>query len=352
VAGRILDSRQPGSAQHGFLHYEPQDGVTLSLVGGFDDRTWTKTSLTGYRGQLGPGRFPVIHGVVGNGVPVTIVDCRTADYVRSGFSDEVRDHDITAAWVMTGVLLNEPDAPVFSELAVELENLTEWDRHDEITLYIGPIQDGGQREKSRIEVEHLEPLKVTVNDLTVELIRRYSDPTFKVRRDRLDTTATTFSYLRVSSTRPKSITDWFEVTKALQDLLTLAMDAPCALLSESLTPSSDLLADESARAGHTVDVFGQHILMGDRDASGIQNRNALFTLGTDGVEFGDVITDWLRIHSDFRTACDLIFGLKYVKEGYAQTRLVTAVAAAESLHEALGLESVSRVAWNLGVDPW
>ena len=34
----------------------------------------------------------------------------------------------------------------------------------------------------------------------------------------------------------------------------------------------------------------------------------------------------------------MIFGLKYVKDGYAQTKLITAVAAAESLHEALGVE--------------
>ena len=56
------------------------------------------------------------------------------------------------------------------------------------------------------------------------------------------------------------------------------------------------------------------------------------------MKFDQVITEWMRIHADFRTTCDMIFGLKYVKDGYAQTKLIAAVAAAESLHEALGID--------------
>ena len=87
------------------------------------------------------------------------------------------------------------------------------------------------------------------------------------------------------------------------------MDAPCALLSETLTPAEELLADESARSRSTVDVFGEHILVGERDTEGVTNMEGLFSLGTEGVEFDQVITQWLRIHADFRTTCDMIFGL-------------------------------------------
>jgi ApeA-like protein len=228
----------PDIAQQGFLTYDPQDGVMLSLVGGFDDRKRTPTSPTGYVVTNGPGRFAVIHGAVGSGSPVTLVDCRTARWQLSDLMDKFRDHDITAARVLTGVLLKDPDAAVFSELVIELENLTEWDRHDEVTIYVDPSEDSPQRKYWRIHVEPLKPLSIKVGELTVELVRRYREPKFRVRRDRLDTTATTFSYFNVRTSQPKSMMEWFEVTKALQDLLTLAMDAPCALLSESLTPST------------------------------------------------------------------------------------------------------------------
>lgn len=132
--------------------------------------------------------------------------------------------------------------------------------------------------------------------------------------------------------------EWLELEKAFQDLITLGMDSPCALLSESLIPSEALLGDETSRAREVVDIFGEHILRGERGVEGVTNRAALFTLGTEGVDFATIVASWLRIHSDFRTTCDMIFGMKYVKGGYLQTELITAVAAAESLHSALGLD--------------
>lgn len=53
---------KPDNAQQGFLNYNPHDGVTLSLVAGFDDRKRIQTSPTGYMVQKGSGRFSVIHG--------------------------------------------------------------------------------------------------------------------------------------------------------------------------------------------------------------------------------------------------------------------------------------------------
>ena len=53
--------------QQGLLTYNPGSGVTLSLVGGFDDRERFQTSTTGYIVQRGSVNFGVIHGAVGGG---------------------------------------------------------------------------------------------------------------------------------------------------------------------------------------------------------------------------------------------------------------------------------------------
>ncbi len=257
--GNFWLADKPDEPQQGFLTYTPDDGVTLRLVAGFDDRQRVSTSTTGYVVTKGPGRFPVILGAVGSGKPVTLVDCRVTHSELSGFVDEVRDQDISAEQVLTNVTLKDPDAAVFSELAIELENLTEWDRHDEVTIFVDPSEESPRRENWRVHVEPLKPLSATVGELTIELVRQYRQPRFDVLRDRHDTTATAFSYLNIRSSTPKSMMEWFEVTKTFQDLLTLAMDAPCALLSELLAPSEELLADESAHARHAIDVFGEHI---------------------------------------------------------------------------------------------
>jgi hypothetical protein len=295
----------PDNTQPGFLTYNPADGVTLSLVGGFDVRKRTRTSPTGFTIEQGSGRFAVIHGAVASGVPVTLVDCRSTHCQLSHVMDEVRDQDITAPWLLKGVLLKDPDAALFSELAIELENLTEWDHHDEVTIHGSGSHSSPQTTNWKVEIDHPKQLIVTVGELTVELVRRCREPNFHTRRERLDATATMFSYFNVRSATPQTMTEWFEVTKSLQDLLTLAMDAPCALLSESLTPSEELLEDETAHARCTIDLFAEHILTGERDAEGISKMEALFSMGTDGVEFSRVITEWLRIHADFRATCDM-----------------------------------------------
>jgi hypothetical protein len=328
---------KPDETQEGFLAYEPDAGVTLRFVSGFDDRIKTATSPTGYVVTRGSGRFPLIHGAVEGSLAVTLVDCRDTHHHTGWTMDNIRNQDISALRVLTGVILSEADAAVFSGLAIELENLTEWDRHDEMTIFVDPSEESPRRENWRVHVKPMPPLSATVGDLTIELVRKYRQPSFDVRRDRLDTTTTTFSYLDITAGTPKSMDEWFEITKAFQDLITLAMDAPCALLSESLTPSAALLNDESAHAREVIDIFGEHILKGERGTEGVANRDALFTLGSEGIDFAGIVAEWLRIHADFRTTCDMIFGMKYVKGGYLQTQLITAVAAAESLHAALKL---------------
>lgn len=178
--------------------------------------------------------------------------------------------------------LGHRDAAAFSGLAVELENLTEWDRHDEMTIFIDHSEESPHRENWRVHVEPMPPLTATVGDLTIEIVRQYRQPRFDVSRDRLDTTATTFSYLRLTSLSAKPMDEWFEIEKAFQDLITLAMDAPCALLSEPLIPSTALLEDETAQARDVIDILGEHILRGERGTEGMKNHDALFTLGSEG----------------------------------------------------------------------
>lgn len=75
--------------------------------------------------------------------------------------------------------------------------------------------------------------------------------------------------------------------------------------------------------------------MGDPEAPSIETRKALFTLATEGIEFPTLIPRWWQVHRQFNVTCDMILGLLYVKGGYLQTDLITAVGAAEALHEGL-----------------
>jgi hypothetical protein len=58
-------------------------------------------------------------------------------------------------------------------------------------------------------------------------------------------------------------------------------------------------------------------------------------LGVDGVEFENLIAQWFAVYAKFRVTLNMILGLRYVDAGYVQTELMTAVAAAEAMHDAL-----------------
>ena len=72
---------------------------------------------------------------------MTLADCRDTHHQSGWAMNNIRNQDISALRVLTGVILSEADGAVFSGLAIELENLTEWDRHDEMTI-CGPNVGG------------------------------------------------------------------------------------------------------------------------------------------------------------------------------------------------------------------
>lgn len=83
-------------------------------------------------------------------------------------------------------------------------------------------------------------------------------------------------------------------------------------------------------------LYAQHVVVGDPGAPSVPTGEALFTLRTYGVEFDTLIPRWLEVNARFRVACDMILGLRYVRGGYLHTELITAVGAAEALHQGLG----------------
>jgi hypothetical protein len=328
----------PGQSGHddqqGILTYKPESGVTLSLIRGFADEGMTRLAPGTFAFGEGPGRFPVVHGIAG-GTPVTLLDCLVTRSTRGMFSSQVKEQEIRADQLLVGVLLDDPEAQAFGGLTVELENLTAWDRRQDVMLRTEVHSDlpGGSR--WAVEVNQALPLTSTVDDLTIELRRRYVEPSGDTQRHGIDTSTFTASYFTITSSEPKSLGEWDAIAKMLQDFLTFAMDSPCAVLRETLAPSEALRNDEEAQARSAITSFAQQIIVGDPEAPSIEIRKALFTLGTEGIEFQTLVPRWWEVHRQFNVTCDMILGLRYVRGGYLQTDLITAVGAAEAVHEGL-----------------
>jgi hypothetical protein len=320
------------SEQRGVLTYDPDRGVTLSLVGGFAEYRQVESSGANQQIHERRQRFPVIHGRIGS-TPVSLLDCRIRRSRSSGWMPD--EQEITAARMLKGVFLDDPDAESFSELTLELENLTRWDRREDVMTYTTEDDSVPLGVAWKVTVDPVDPLVASVGDLTIELARRYSRPWGEMRRDGLDASSFVASYLVIKSALPKSIAQWGEVAKQFQDLVTFAMDTPCAVISEALTPSAELRANDPAEARSEIALYSRHINAPEPEESAVEVREAFFTLATDGVDFETVIPRWVEVNNRFRAAFDMILGLRYVKRGYLQNQLITTVAAAESVHASL-----------------
>ena len=64
--------------------------------------------------------------------------------------------------------------------------------------------------------------------MTVELGRWYRLPSHDLRRNRPASATFAVSQVTVRSMTPRSVAEWIDTVQVFQDLLTLAMGAPCA----------------------------------------------------------------------------------------------------------------------------
>ncbi|MCW2659089.1 MAG: hypothetical protein JWP83_241 [Mycobacterium sp.] len=93
----------------------------------------------------------------------------------SGIGFELDEQEVRVGRMLTDVFIDDPDAEAFSELTIEVENLTRWDRREDIMSHIEYDPGHPCGEKWKVTVDPVAPLTVTVDDLTT------------VPDDRLDT---------------------------------------------------------------------------------------------------------------------------------------------------------------------
>jgi hypothetical protein len=118
------------------------------------------------------------------------------------------------------------------------------------------------------------------------------------------------------------------------DLMTLAAHAPAGVIQETVQfrpPEPHPATGEPMPKA--VEVMGQQIHQPRPSAKEAAPIDYLFTLAD--IEFSEVLPSWLDLHEQAWLACNMLFGLSYIQEGYVASRLLTAATAAESLHRAL-----------------
>jgi hypothetical protein len=82
-----------------------------------------------------------------------------------------------------------------------------------------------------------------------------------------------------------------------------------------------------------VQVYQQRILTPRPEDAAVSGRD--FVLSLADLPFEDLIPKWVAVDKRFSATRSMILGLRYVTAGYLESKVVTAVAAAESMSRAL-----------------
>jgi hypothetical protein len=341
---------QLGRAGH--VSYRPEDGLKVRLIGGFPVHM-----------------LRAVHGTFER-IPITLVDCVATFNQMQGFDSVRVRQDIEPDRLLYGINLDDPAERCFKAIEIELENLSRWSAEQDIDLIfeqdnrISPSDQDNQSAGGHIPPwlrrlfrrpaeaashpgQKIGPMNLAswsvkgkpaderqaqLGEVTAELRRSYVLPSWHDHRDRTEGTTSATSVLHFASTPSRSVDEWEEVARMTQDLLSLATFSPCAVLRQTLIPDEAKLAsDPNARS--EVHVYAQQRVTGAPSEPAMEPWAMLFNLSD--IDFGLVLPEWSRVRDMLRPTCNMILGLKYIPEGYLETKLLTATGAAEVMEGSL-----------------
>jgi ApeA-like protein/HEPN superfamily Apea-like protein len=328
--GYFWPAEDQAQARPGVLSYAPDTGLLLDLIGGFNDAKWVPA-----RGGVGqvlttPTReWSVVHGVAAR-MPITLLDCAFLGSSGSAVGDEPDEQKIHVMQALVGVHLPDESSASFNGIEIWVENLSLWAAESDIrrTMWVGE-----SNRRWEINVEQTESRFAHLDGMTAELGRGHVLIDSDMRRSHLNVATHEISSISFRSKQPRPLKDWFEMVGVTQDLISLAMDKPCAVLGQTLSPTEEAKDNPASPARSEVPLYTKGLVAAQPDEHAERLHEVLFTLND--TRFDLVLTRWIYMQKRFITACNMLLGLRYISRSFIENQLTTAVGAAEVFHRTL-----------------
>lgn len=169
---------EPDRKVAGVLRYDPDEGLRLSLIGGFEDRILREFGDGGIAVMEGTRSWPVIWGVAENRL-ITLFDCLPISSKSYGVAcDGPQKLAVSAMTALVGVHLEGRADEVFTSSLVSVENLKRWAASSVFTATIG-MKDKRFDGHGTITVEPADEPSVVVDGTTITLAHEYTLPYFE-----------------------------------------------------------------------------------------------------------------------------------------------------------------------------
>lgn len=327
----------PDNKVPGVLSYSPEKGLVLRLIGGWPYSVTRpgENGSTIITDEL--QSWPVVLGV-GDGKLISLLGVHVATartFSIGRMLDGPDKLDLRASVALVGVHMDDFDEAAFTSASAHIEQMNVWSRRSgvEVTDFFGPERDLS----GTIALRHLDPLQVTMGPLSARLGHHAWYPYTEQTRSQNLTRVREHEVISFQHEEPQTFEYWLELLTGMADLMSLSTLRACGIISMRvfLPPTPEAWPENHPMRDqpHEITVYRIGIAKPKPNEKSLDLRSHVLTL--DDLPFDQLLPRWLEVGSKFSAARRMILGLRYVRDGYVETRVVTAVAAAEAMHRAL-----------------
>jgi hypothetical protein len=324
----------------GRLTYEPGKGLRLELIGGWEYRVMTHNADGSSSVYAAMQSWDVVYGEA-EAKRITLIDTHVTEAKTFGFKMREPDQlELMATTALVGCHLDDPEGADFVGGIATIENLTAWSRTTGLEIHHSMSEDG-KRLIADGEIHHraVDSLVAQVGSVTAKLHQLLTLPSFRTTRSGTTGRVEERFAVEFSSETARPMQDWLDMLSSITDLVSLSTLSACADITVHLfappTPNAYPEDHPLKNERHQVEVFERRLRTPEPDQKGASHRDFVLTL--DDLPFADLIPRWMAVKDQFTAARAMILGLRYVTAGYLETRVFTAVGAAESMHRSLDL---------------
>ncbi|MBS5749976.1 HEPN domain-containing protein [Actinomyces sp. oral taxon 181] len=327
------DKRVPG-----ILRYDGEGGLSLSLIGAFEDRIYSTPApgITCY--HEGTRTWDVIHGKV-ELRDVTLLDCIPISTERfpSLQMKDAEKQTIIARMGVIGVHIGGDEDEVFTAAAVSVDDLCLWAESSVFKSLLGTA-DGKLDGTGMLSVAPVEMETAVVNDTEYRLEHAYFLPSFEWRRGEVVGRMRDSVSIRILRTEAFALKTALEAVRLIQDLIALATHRPAGVIWMQLEigGTESGMQEGKPLQRRRANVLYSPVAVGKHNEKAIDYRSVLFTC--EMLSFQEVIPRWCDVRARLQEAINMILGLRYAPAHFVENNLLMAVGAAEALHRGLGIE--------------
>ena len=327
------DERLPG-----VLRYDAKGGLSLSLIGAFEERIFRQLA-PGVKDELeGLRVWDVIYGVAQQR-EITLLGCIRIKSRRS-IGARVESPDTQTVSVTTAIIgahVSGREDAAFEAAEISVEDLMLWAASSVFSAYHGTrngIPDG----TGAISVKPVEAKSVTVNNTEYRLEHAHTLPFWDWSRGKTIGRMCDVVSIRVRWAEPSDLKTALEAASLVQDLIALATHRAAGViwLQLEIAGTKALLPDGRMLPPRRADVLYSPVAVGKTDEKALDPGSVLFTC--EMLPFEELMPRWCEVRGKLQAAINMILGLRYAPARFVENNLLMAVGAAEALHRGLDIE--------------